>query len=271
MERKTFIFYRSFYDSIKDLESKDFECVFRAICEYALNGNEIDLKGVPKAIFTLIKPSLDVSIKNYLNGSKPKAKFKPNESEIQANNKRNESETQANTEPIRNKDKDKYKEYKEKDSLTTIKKENESSTDFLSVFLSLYEIKPDVSSLTVVRDLDFAKVLKAWGESKWLKEEIKSLRWVVNNYNKIINGEYKDKAKGVKVEDKEDERPVPEGKPADYWQVRPKMLEIIKNSYSGKIFDPGVANLKGLKLDYITQEDLPITIASYKQWNGIRD
>ncbi len=252
MERGTFIFYRSFYDAIKDLEDEQFAKVFRAICDYALNETEPTLQGVEKALFTLVKPSLDSGIKNYKNGCKPKTKAtKPNESEEQAKSKPNESEEQAYK--YKDKYEDKYKDFNLKE-----KEEKEKSSAFFESFIDLYEIKPDISSLTVVRDLDFKKVLKAWGESKWLKTEIKSLRWVVNNYQKIIAGEYKDKAtyKAKEEEPKEE---------SEYDKKRKKNLEIIKKSSHEWGFDSGVACFLGLDLDYVQEGDLPISIEQYKR------
>jgi hypothetical protein len=39
-----------------------------------LNFNEVELKGVAKTVFTLIKPQLDANQKRYENGNKPKVK-----------------------------------------------------------------------------------------------------------------------------------------------------------------------------------------------------
>lgn len=69
--RDSFIFYRSFYEAIKDLPQKDFnECV-KAICEYGLNGNIVEVKGkMSKMAMTLILPQLEANSKRYANGSK---------------------------------------------------------------------------------------------------------------------------------------------------------------------------------------------------------
>lgn len=40
MERESFIFYRSFYDSIKGLGDAEFAECMRFLCEYGLNGAE---------------------------------------------------------------------------------------------------------------------------------------------------------------------------------------------------------------------------------------
>ncbi len=69
--RDSFIFYRSFYEAIKDLPQKEcLEC-FQAICEYGLNGNVIEVKGkMSKIAMTLILPQLEANYKRYANGSK---------------------------------------------------------------------------------------------------------------------------------------------------------------------------------------------------------
>lgn len=68
--RDSAIFYRSFYDAIKDL-SEDIQAdVLRALFEYAFYYKELELTGTAKAIFILIKPQLDANIKKYENGKK---------------------------------------------------------------------------------------------------------------------------------------------------------------------------------------------------------
>jgi hypothetical protein len=59
MMKDSFIFYRSFFEAINELDNDDKLQVFNSICELALNQTETELKGVPKAIFTLIKPQVE--------------------------------------------------------------------------------------------------------------------------------------------------------------------------------------------------------------------
>ena len=59
MGRKQFTFYRSYFDAVRDLNKRDQTAVLLAICDYALNETEPNLTGAPKAIFTLIRPTLD--------------------------------------------------------------------------------------------------------------------------------------------------------------------------------------------------------------------
>lgn len=60
MERKQFTWYRSYYDALKELPAEEFRAIVLAVCAYALDGEETELSGVARAIFTLIRPTLEV-------------------------------------------------------------------------------------------------------------------------------------------------------------------------------------------------------------------
>jgi hypothetical protein len=92
--RDSTIFYRSFYEAIKDLPKGEQAEVYNAIFEYSLNFNIVELKGLSKTIFTLIKPQIEANIKRYENGNK--AKTKQTESKTEANTKQDISKSEAN-------------------------------------------------------------------------------------------------------------------------------------------------------------------------------
>lgn len=73
-ERDSFIFYRSFYESLKELPSENQLEIYNAIMEFGFNQNEVELSSLSKAIFTLIKPQLEANYKRFLNGTKAKRK-----------------------------------------------------------------------------------------------------------------------------------------------------------------------------------------------------
>lgn len=60
MERKQFTWYRSYYDALKEIPAEEFRDIVLAVCAYALDGEEPELSGVARAIFTLIRPTLEV-------------------------------------------------------------------------------------------------------------------------------------------------------------------------------------------------------------------
>lgn len=71
MERESFIFYRSFYEAVRDLPKEIQIEVFTAVIEYGLYGRLPDkMKPFANGIFTLIKPSLDANTARYENGRK---------------------------------------------------------------------------------------------------------------------------------------------------------------------------------------------------------
>lgn len=82
--RESFVFYRSFYEAIKDLDCETKVEIYDAICEYSLNQNETEIDGIGKTIITLIKPLLDANLKRYKNGcfgGRPKTKTKPKQNQ----------------------------------------------------------------------------------------------------------------------------------------------------------------------------------------------
>ena len=71
--RDSFVFYRSFYESIKRLPDDVQIVLFRAVIAYGLDQVEPDFIGVPcqpfvEAIFAGIRPQLDANYKRFLNG-----------------------------------------------------------------------------------------------------------------------------------------------------------------------------------------------------------
>ena len=99
------IIYRSFYEAINELSAENQATIWRAVFELGLNGVEIELSGLDKTIFTLIKPQIDANIKRYRNGKIPKDK--QTESKKEANQEQKESEIEANKNNNNNKKKNK--------------------------------------------------------------------------------------------------------------------------------------------------------------------
>lgn len=68
--RDSVVFYRSFYEAIKDLPEEQFAACCRAIIEYGLDEIIIDSPGIAKSIFMMAKPQIDANNKRYINGTK---------------------------------------------------------------------------------------------------------------------------------------------------------------------------------------------------------
>lgn len=97
MKRESFIFYKSFYDSIKELAPKEQAQIYNAIFEYQFENKIIDLKGVCKSIFTLILPQLEANNKRYENGKRGgRPRQNQNETETKPKNNQNETKMKPN-------------------------------------------------------------------------------------------------------------------------------------------------------------------------------
>lgn len=109
MKRSQFTFYRSYFEAIKSLSKRDMASVILAICAYALDEEEPNLTGVPLAVFTLIRPTLDSGRRLATNASGQRKKRetngeqngKQNESKRATNREQNESKAGTEEEPAR--------------------------------------------------------------------------------------------------------------------------------------------------------------------------
>ena len=74
MEKDSIIFYKSFYEAIKEMPKENQLELYNAIFEKYFFGNEIELTGLTKGIFKIIKPNIDSANKRYFtnieNGKK---------------------------------------------------------------------------------------------------------------------------------------------------------------------------------------------------------
>ena len=69
--RESFIFYKSFYEALNDLDEPADKIAFiEAICEYALNEEKPKLSGPLKGMFNLARPQIDKNNIRYENGKK---------------------------------------------------------------------------------------------------------------------------------------------------------------------------------------------------------
>ena len=82
--RKSFSFFRSYYEAAQDLSKKERAEFYEAIIEYSFTGKEPEVKGVVSICWKLVKPTLEKSMQDVLNGAKggrPKKNENPGFSE----------------------------------------------------------------------------------------------------------------------------------------------------------------------------------------------
>ena len=84
--RDSFVFYRSFAESVKNLPPEEYKKVMQSILEYALDGKEPEQTGIEYTVFCLVKPQIDANNKRYENGKKGGRPQKPSDNQEKPNN-----------------------------------------------------------------------------------------------------------------------------------------------------------------------------------------
>lgn len=106
--RDSTVFYRSFYEAVKDLPPEDFKKSVCAIMNYALDGITPDTTGIEKTMYIMAKPQIDANNRRYENskhgGRKPKSKqnqtkIEPDQNQAETKSKPNQSQTKTKGEP----------------------------------------------------------------------------------------------------------------------------------------------------------------------------
>lgn len=64
----SFVFYRSFYEAIKNLDFEEQGKAYNAIMSYAFDGDESTADGVARVIFVMAKPQIDANAERRING-----------------------------------------------------------------------------------------------------------------------------------------------------------------------------------------------------------
>ena len=71
MEQNNFLFYKSYYESIKKVPSENEQLeLFLGICSYVFDNKTPELSFIPDLIFTQIKANIDSGIKKREDGAK---------------------------------------------------------------------------------------------------------------------------------------------------------------------------------------------------------
>lgn len=104
ISRNGFTFYRSYYDAILELDPKDQLKVLLAIISYALDGAEPDLKGVSKAMFALIRPTLDKSRKMAEGGAKSSKSSEKGQDKVSIRSDKGQDKVDASSDKAPNND-----------------------------------------------------------------------------------------------------------------------------------------------------------------------
>lgn len=100
--RDSVVFYRSFWEAIKQLPEKERLESLTAILEYGLDETEPKSAGVASAMFLMAKPQIDANNRRYQNGTKggrPVTKTEPNNNLESNFNKPSDNQTITKAKP----------------------------------------------------------------------------------------------------------------------------------------------------------------------------
>lgn len=93
MGQDSFVFYRSFYEAIKEIDEEATRlAILEALCDYAIFGEEPELSGTASALFKLMRPQIDANRKRRENGKKGGAALKE---EIQKDADKGQTQTET--------------------------------------------------------------------------------------------------------------------------------------------------------------------------------
>lgn len=173
--RDSFIFYRSFYEAIKDLPRDIQGEIYTAIMEYSLYGKETDnLKPVARSIFTLIKPQIDVNNKRFDNGCKGGRPLKKETKEKPSNNQKETKEKPNKNYNVN----DNNNDNDNKESTNVDKKERPPKSDYERFNEWLKEHTPNVLKLQrQITEEEFLKLKK-----KYSYDQIVDILQSMENY-----------------------------------------------------------------------------------------
>ena len=185
-QRDTFIFYRSFKESMSDLSDADKLIMYEAITDYSLDMKEPELTGFPKALFSLIRPFLDANTQRWKNGCKggaPKGnknnRFSKSTTEVQPEVNQSTTEVQANKD--KNVNKDKNKDINKENTIVSKKDElslSSPSEEFIKFNQWLDKHCPFVLKVkTQMTEPEYQKLL-----AKYTKKEICDVLESLNNW-----------------------------------------------------------------------------------------
>lgn len=185
MKYDSMVIYRTWMETLDDLDNETAGEVIKMIMHYGMNGEDISDEMTPaaRAIFKMSKGNIDASNKKRENGSKggkqTQSKAKQTSSKHQANVKQTESKTQApDKQPSSNINKDKDKDVN-RDNNTSLSTKSASAARF-SIFWQTYpkrvrqtDAEEEWEKLSVDSEL-FDRIIKALNVAKesdeWKRE-----------------------------------------------------------------------------------------------------
>lgn len=196
--------YRSYFEALIELPDEQRLNLYDAISRYALDGEEVNLKGVEKAIFLLIKPQISANITKYENGKKgaeygamggrprknaedenpEKNPKKPQENPTETTNDKNENPTGTPNVNVNVNENVSIPPY---NPPLTGGDGEESKEKFFSIYPKLRAGRRNYDD----KGVDYKILLNRFSVSERLRKTY-SMKWVCENYAAIRSGAFTD-------------------------------------------------------------------------------
>ena len=211
---KGFTFWENYYTTISDpengLSEEEKGQLYKALIEYIFAGTKPEFKGITRAIFSALLPSLDLSktrSKSRQNGKKTET----NENQIQnkKQSKRNQNSKKTKTNENQTEDIDLYINKKEESIILTdntkredikgdsqggsyseSKEELNGQGRFFKEFPSVVFDNYDASVLAELTEEDWETIAEQFRKSDWLKKNVKTLSMLCRLSARIVAGQY---------------------------------------------------------------------------------
>ena len=190
--RDSVIFYRSFYEAVKELPPEEFKKSVSVIMEYGLNDLEPETSGIERTIYLLSKPQIDANNKRYKNGTKggrPITEQKPNHNQTETKAEPNHNQTITKPKPNHNQTITKA-EPKEKVNVKDNDKVNVKVKDIESVCTRFVPpTHQDVSDYCQEKgytNVDIERFIDFYESKGWMvgKNKMKDWKAAVRNWNR---------------------------------------------------------------------------------------
>ena len=208
--RKSFIFKDIYFNAVNGLNDEDRLSVYDAICQYALNQKETKLEGFAEIVFSLIKPDISRGVKMYENGTKggrPKnqteTKTKPKDNQTYNQNETIGYDLVLESKKPTLKEKVTQKETNPKRNITpfvispksgeenTLIDENEKCRE---EFFAKYPKFAKDRNRKDAALLNYKRLLEEFELSSYCRT-LYTFKQVIDDYDAIINGAYRDEEK----------------------------------------------------------------------------
>lgn len=201
---KGFTFWENYYTTISDpdneLSDEEKGQLYKAIIEYIFDGRKPEFKGVTRAIFSALLPSLDLSkTRSQSRQSGKKTETTENQNQNKRKSKRNQNEKKTETTENQSDACDLYikdksiillDNTKEEDIKGVYKGDESARENFFKSHPNIVIDNYDSSILSELTEEDWGIIASQFDKSEWLRKNVKTLSMLCRLSNKILAGVY---------------------------------------------------------------------------------